>query len=141
MVRYDTGTNPKAARRKKVWVSLEQNVATGHRRSTISYCSFIFCQYKNVSMHVVRWHSPHRNHSISGPSLPWSYGNWIFNYPCNQCISPLMLWVRISTRARCTTLCDQVCQWLTTGRWFSPGTPVSSTNKTDHHDTTETSNK
>ena len=28
-------------------------------------------------------------------------------------------------------LCDQVCQW------FSPGTPVSSTNKTDSHDITE----
>ena len=24
-----------------------------------------------------------------------------------------------------------------TGRWFSPGTPVSFTNKTDHHDITE----
>jgi hypothetical protein len=23
------------------------------------------------------------------------------------------------------------------GRWFSPGAPVSSTNKTDHHDITE----
>jgi hypothetical protein len=32
-----------------------------------------------------------------------------------------------------TTLCDKVCQWLATGRWFSPGTPVSSTNKTDRH--------
>ena len=31
-----------------------------------------------------------------------------------------------------TTLCDKVCQWLATGWWFSPGTPVSSTNKTDH---------
>ena len=31
-----------------------------------------------------------------------------------------------------TSLCDKVCQWLATGRWFSPGTPVSSTNKTDH---------
>jgi hypothetical protein len=30
-----------------------------------------------------------------------------------------------------TTLCDNVCQW------FSPGTPVSSTNKTDHYDITE----
>ena len=29
-----------------------------------------------------------------------------------------------------TTLCDK-------GRWFSPGTLVSSTNKTDRHDTTE----
>ena len=28
-----------------------------------------------------------------------------------------------------TTLCDKVCQWLATGRWFSLGTPVSSTKK------------
>jgi hypothetical protein len=26
---------------------------------------------------------------------------------------------------------------LEAGRWFSPGTPVSSTNKTDRHDKTE----
>ena len=26
---------------------------------------------------------------------------------------------------------QQVCQWLATGQWFSLGTPVSSTNKTD----------
>ena len=56
---------------------------------------------------------------------------------CNQCLSPLMLWVRISIRARCTTLCDKVCQWLATGQWFSPGSPVSSTNKTDRHNITE----
>jgi hypothetical protein len=36
-----------------------------------------------------------------------------------------------------STLCDKVCSWLATGRWFSPGTPVSSTNKTDSHDITE----
>jgi hypothetical protein len=36
-----------------------------------------------------------------------------------------------------TTLCDEVCQWLATGRWFSPGTPVSSSNKTDRHVITE----
>ena len=40
-----------------------------------------------------------------------------------------------------TTLCDKVCQWLVTDRWFSPGTPVSSTNKTDRHDITEISMK
>jgi hypothetical protein len=49
----------------------------------------------------------------------------------------LMLWVRISISARCTTLCDKVCQWLATGRWFSPGPPVSPTNKTDRHDIAE----
>jgi hypothetical protein len=36
-----------------------------------------------------------------------------------------------------TTLCDKVCQWRVAGRWFSPGTPVSSTNKTDRHDIVE----
>jgi hypothetical protein len=50
-----------------------------------------------------------------------------------QCLSPLTLWVRIPL----TKLCDKVCQWLATGRWFSLGTLVSSTKKTDHHDITE----
>ena len=36
-----------------------------------------------------------------------------------------------------TTLCDEVCQWFATGRWFSLDTPVSSTNKTDCHDVIE----
>jgi len=63
------------------------------------------------------------------PSWLWSYGSWFNNYICNQCLSPLMLWVRIWIRARCTTLYDKVCQWLVAGRWFSPGPPVSSTNK------------
>ena len=36
-----------------------------------------------------------------------------------------------------TTLCDKVCQWLAVDRWFSPGTPVSSANKTDCHDINE----
>jgi hypothetical protein len=50
----------------------------------------------------------------------WSYGSWNFHYLSNQCLSPLMLWVRISIRARCTTLCDKVCQWLSIGQWFPP---------------------
>ena len=71
---------------------------------------------------------------LTGPSWSRSYGSWIYNYLSNQCLSPLMLWVWIPIRARCTTLCDKVCQWLVAGWWFSP---VSSTNKTDHHDITE----
>ena len=47
------------------------------------------------------------------------------------------MWVRISIRTSCTTLCDKVCKWLATGQWFSPGTPVSSTNKTYRHDIAE----
>ena len=65
--------------------------------------------------------------------------SWIYNYLCNQCLSPLKLWVQPHSW-RCvldTALCDKVCWWLATGRWFSPGTPVASTNKTDYHDITE----
>jgi len=50
-----------------------------------------------------------------GPSWPWSYGSCVLD----------------------TTLCDKFYQLLATGWWFSPGTPVSSTNKTDHNDITE----
>jgi hypothetical protein len=41
---------------------------------------------------------------------------------------------KTSIRARCTTLCDKVCQWLATGWWFYQD---SSTNKSDCHDITE----
>ena len=36
-----------------------------------------------------------------------------------------------------TTLGDKVCQWLAAGQWFSLGTLVFSTNKTDHNNITE----
>ena len=74
-----------------------------------------------------------------GKSWSWSYGSWIYNYLCNQCLSPPSLWFRILLMASVldTTLCDKVCQWLATGLWFSPSTPVSSTNKADRHDIAE----
>jgi hypothetical protein len=94
-----------------------------------------FVQYNvliNVTYYIYNTRSLCR-----GRRWPWSYGSWIYNYLCNQCLSPLMLWVRISIRARCTALCDKVCQWLATGRRFSLGPPVSFANKTDRHDITE----
>jgi hypothetical protein len=102
------------------WYSI--NIA--HSRSHFEY-----------SKHTARW-TYWTIYILSGLSWAWSYGSWIYNYPWNQCISPLMLWVQISIRVRCSTLYDKVCQWLTTGRWFSPGPPVSSTNKTDFLDIT-----
>ena len=109
-----------------------------------NYPLLLFCQelyfIYNTSLYV--YHTlvffKTRTKELKGPS---SYGSWIYNYLCNQCLSPLTLWVRIWIRARCTTLYDKVCQWLVTGRWFSPGPPVSSTNKTDRHDITEILNK
>ena len=60
-------------------------------------------------------------------------------YLCNHCLSPLKLRVRIRSwrGVLYTALCDKVCQWLAAGRYFSSGTLVSSTNKTDRHDITE----
>jgi len=52
---------------------------------------------------------------VDGPSWSWSWlhGRWMYNYLCNQCLSPLTLWVRTQLRrgALDTTLCDKVCQW------------------------------
>jgi len=69
--------------------------------------------------------------------LSWSYGSWNYNYLCNQChfsceLEPCSRWGVLNA-----TLCDKVCQSLATCQWFSPGTLVSSTNKTDCHDITE----
>jgi len=77
--------------------------------------------------------------------LKLKYGRKVFIgiiwYMCDQCLSPLTrLWVGTPCSWRGvldTTICDKVCQWLAAGRWFSPGTPVSSANKADRHDITE----
>ena len=71
-----------------------------------------------------------------GLSWSWSYGSWIYNYllnPHKSCEIESCSWRGVLD----TTLYDKVCQWLAAGRWFSPGTPVSSTNKTDRHNATE----
>jgi hypothetical protein len=41
---------------------------------------------------------------LPGPSWFWSYGSWIYNYLCNQCLSPLMQGVLDTTS--CET-CDR----------------------------------
>jgi hypothetical protein len=56
-----------------------------------------------------------------------------------RCCAPLKLWVLIPLRRGVlySKLCGKVCQLLASGRWFSPCTVVSSTNKTDRHDIAE----
>jgi len=36
--------------------------------------------------------------AMRGASWSWSYGNWIYNYLCNQYLSPLILRVQILLR-------------------------------------------
>ena len=75
------------------------------------------------------------------------YDNFHYLYPCT-CFSCLLavslyLFIHVYYQYPCTclyivessnpvnvldtTLCDTVCQWLATGRWFSPSPPVSVT--------------
>ena len=49
----------------------------------------------------------------------------------------LWVWIPLGRGVLDITLCDKVSQWLEAGRWFSPATQISSTNKTDCHDITE----
>jgi hypothetical protein len=92
---------------------------------------------------------------IRGQSWPWSYGSWIYNYLCNQCLSPLMLWVRISIRERCTLYVikfvsdlRQVCSFLRVLR-FPPPITLTATiyswtiveSGVKHHQTTSVRSK
>ena len=51
------------------------------------------------------------------------YQYWSFEFESRPCRGVLD-----------TTLCVKACQWLVADRWFSPGIPVSSANKTYRHD-------
>jgi hypothetical protein len=75
---------------------------------------------------------------IQGPSWSWWY--------CRLDLQIHMQSVHITTKVVSSIpthgevysilyiLAIKVCQWPPTGGWFSLGSPVSSTNKTDHHD-------
>jgi hypothetical protein len=77
-------------------------------------------QYDNQPMSQICTRGCHgRYHMVDGFTTTYAisaYHHWCCEFESRS-------------RARYTTLCDKVCQWLATGRWFLPGTPVSSTNK------------
>ena len=75
-------------------------------------------------------------YSQMGSSWPWSYMVVGFTTIPMQSVHITTDVSSNLDQGECT-LCDNVCQWLATSRWFSPGPPVSSTNKTDHHDIAE----
>jgi hypothetical protein len=107
-------------------------------------CKRGVCTLKVKDTNVIRWAIDRwialntRNFVLNGfieLINYWSIVYFLTFYP----FWPLMLWVRIPLRRGVLnkTLCDKVCQWLAADLWFSPGTMVSSTNKTDRHDITE----
>ena len=68
--------------------------------SSTSLKSTTLCRTKelwdhNYALTLLNYHS-----LTEGLSWSWSYGSWIYNYLCNQCLLPLMLLVRIPLRRR-----------------------------------------
>ena len=65
-----------------------------------------------------------------GPSWAWSYGSWIYNYLYNH--FPITTKIVSSNLVHCEVYSIQhyVIEFVSN---FQQGTPVSSTNKTDHH--------
>ena len=58
-----------------------------------------------IPKHVFMYHSEKILHSshFYYITIFWStLTSWIYNYMCNQCLSPLKLWVQILLMARCT---------------------------------------
>jgi hypothetical protein len=72
------------------------------------------------------------SHLLMGLSWSWSYGSWIYNYLCNQCLSPQTLWVWILLSRGVLYMINLS---VTCSR--SVVSLVFSTNKTDCHDITE----
>jgi hypothetical protein len=76
---------------------------------------------------------------MGGGEGSWSYGSWIYNYLCNQCLSPLKLCIR-NPFSRCNSIQHYVIRFVSNLRQvggflrvlrFHP--PI----KTDRHDVTE----
>jgi len=70
----------------------------------------------------------------------WSCGSWIYKYICNQCRSPVKVWVRIPlAHGEVYSIQYYVIKFV--GDLLQVGgflwVPVSSTNKSVHHDIDE----
>ena len=69
------------------------------------FCQFTRKLYASASVIIILI----AQHLLLKGSSSWSYGSWIYNYLCNQCPSPLALWVRMLLRRGVldTRLCDK----------------------------------
>jgi hypothetical protein len=85
------------------------------------------CSYINKTRHfVVNWKLTRR--FVVNVGFTTTYVSSAYHH--SRCQFESRSWQGVLD----TTLCDNVCQWLAKGRWFSVGTPVSCTNTTDRHD-------
>ena len=66
------------------------------KRRIVTPCQFFFWKLPVLLMYS-------STDTIMYKGLPsWSYGSWIYNYQCNQCLSSLKLWIWIPFMVRCT---------------------------------------
>ena len=100
-----------------------------------NYGWFIIINFGEANILMKLWHKIKQAKVILSGRCIYSSLTFVFHLMtisislCNQC-----LLINIVSVNPAQTLCDKVCQWLATGRWFSQGTG-SSSNKTDHHTT------
>ena len=104
------------------------------RRAYHALLSQLFIKRCQININKNRIHIYFFFDFTSYIALIWQIYN--ITFICNQCLSPPKLRVRIPL-SRGVDSTYKVCQWLVAGRWFSPGIPVFSTNKTDCHNITE----
>ena len=72
-------------------------------------------------------------------SWSWSYGSWIYNYLCNQCLSPLKVWIRITLLVMCSrnNISWQGVSVICGKSMVFSGFSDFPTNKSDRRDITE----
>ena len=92
--------------------------------TTFPYCKEVSLQHLILSL----------NNNMYGSSWSWSYGSWIYNYLCNQCLSAPQLWVRNRAHVEVYSIQHYVIKF-DSELW--QGTPVFSTNTTDCDDINE----
>jgi hypothetical protein len=107
---------------QQVWMDPRQSLSNRWINCIVLSEWYFSEWYKNVTptlQYFQLYHSKNKLifNEMRRPSLSWLYGSWIYIY---LCLSTLMLWVRIplSRGVLDKTLCDKVCQILTTGRWY-----------------------
>jgi len=85
------------------WPRFELTTSTVISTDCISSCKSNYHTITTTTASVMYrrllyfWFIPNK-----GSSSSWSYGSWIYNYMCNQCVSPLTLCIRIPQMARFT---------------------------------------
>jgi hypothetical protein len=89
----------------------ERNLSKG------DYCitNFAWIFYSGILLCLKRIYFVIMFNINKGPLWSWSHGSWNYNYLCNQCLSPLMMWVN-PAHGQVYSLQHYVCLTVTCGR-------------------------